>query len=137
MQANRDSGSEAPGRSLSEIVGAIVQSIQTIIREEVRLARHELKEKLRQSARAGLLLGAAALLGFLAAACVVATCVAALSLVLQVWLSTLLMGVLLGIGAGGAFLLGRMALEEVDPVPLGTVETIKDNLDWIRNHPPA
>jgi len=56
-----------------------------------------------------------------------------LSIVLPVWLSTLLIGVMLAFAAGGAYLLGRMALEEVDLIPQQTMETMKDNIEWARN----
>ena len=58
---------------------------------------------------------------------------AALAIVLPVWLATLVMGLMLGIGAGGAYLLGRLELEKVEPVPQQTLETLKDNIDWARN----
>lgn len=40
---------------------------------------------------------------------------------------------MLAFAAGGAYLLGRMALEEVDLIPQQTMETMKDNIEWARN----
>ncbi|MGH9585136.1 MAG: phage holin family protein [Bryobacteraceae bacterium] len=127
------SNSGAEARSLKEIVEDIIRDIGNIFRAELRLAAVELKEKFRKSAMAGGLLAAAGLLGFFAAACFIATCIVALTIVLDIWLSILLMGVMLAIGAGGAFLVGRMALEEIDPVPQQTLETMKDNIKWGEN----
>ena len=124
---------EADRRSLGDIVGSVVDSLQSIFRYELRLARQEMSEKLRKSTKAGIFLGGAAVMGFFSAACIIGTCIVALSIVLPVWLSLLVIGVALGAAAGGAFILGRMALEEVDPVPQQTVETMKDNIDWIKN----
>lgn len=121
------------GRPLSVIVSAIVADIQNILRDEIRLASSEFKDKARQSKKAAVFLGGAAGMGLFSAACFIATCIAALALVLPVWLSALIMGVLLAAGAGGAFILGRMALDEVDAIPQQTVESMKDNADWIRN----
>lgn len=120
-------------RSLKDIVQDIASDIGNIFRAELRLVATELKEKFRRSAMAGGLLAAAGLLGFFAAACFIATCIVALTIVLDVWLSILLMGVLLAIVAGGAFLMGRMMLEEIDPVPQQTLETMKDNVKWAEN----
>lgn len=122
----------ADTHSWGEIVSAVIQNIQNIFRAEMRLAGVEIREKVRKSAKAGGLLGAAALLGLLAAACVTTACIAALAIVLPVWLAALIMAVLLGGGAGGAFLLGRLALEDVDPIPQQTMETIKDNIEWAK-----
>lgn len=126
-------GTAAEGRPLTAIAREVVQHLQNILRAEMRLAVAELKEKIQSSKKAGRLLGAAALMGFLAACCVTTACIAALAIVLPLWLAALIMGVLLGGGAGGAFLLGRLALEEVDPVPQQTLETMKDNMDLARD----
>ena len=120
-------------RPLTAIARDVMQHLQNILRAEMRLAAAELKEKIQSSRKAGLWLGAAALLGFLAACCITTACIAALAIVLPLWLAALIMGVMLGAGAGGAFLLGRLALEEVDPVPQQTLETLKDNADWVRD----
>lgn len=121
---------ETEARSVKDIVADIVRDIGNIFRAELRLAAIELKEKFRKSAMAGGLLAAAGLFGFFAAACFIATCIVALTIVLNIWLSILLMGVLLAIVAGGAFLMGRMALAEIDPLPQQTLETMKDNIKW-------
>ena len=120
-------------RPLTAIAREVVHHLQNILRAEMRLAAAELKEKIQSSKKAGILLAGAALFGFLAACCIVTACIAALAIVLPLWLAALIMGVILGAGAGGAFLLGRLALEEVDPVPQQTLETMKDNMDWARD----
>jgi hypothetical protein len=123
----------AESRPLSEIVSDIVHDIGNIFRDELRLAAAELKTKAKKAGVAGGFLAAAGLLGFFAMACFVMTCVVALSIVLPLWLCSLLVGILLATGAGGAFLVGRMALERVDPIPQQTLETMKDNIEWMKN----
>lgn len=119
-------------RSWKDIVADVVRDIENIFRNELRLAGLELKAKFKEASKAGGMLAAAGLLGFFAAACFIATAIIVLTIVLPIWLSCLIIGVLLGMGAGGAFLLGRMALQEVDPVPQRTVETMKDNIEWVK-----
>jgi uncharacterized membrane protein YqjE len=127
------SGPEAAdNRPLREIIAAVGASLNTIVRDEIRLAVVELKEKLRASPKALAYLAAAALLGFLAVECFVTFCIAALSIVLPVWLSALIVAVLAALTAGGAFVIGRLALEKVEPIPQQTMETLKDNVDWVR-----
>lgn len=120
------------GRSWKEIVADIIRDIESIFRNEIRLAGVELKTKFKKSAKAGGLLAAAGLLGFFAMACFVMTTIIVLSIILPLWLSSLLVGVLLAVVAGGAYLLGRTALEEIDPVPQRTVETLKDDVEWVK-----
>jgi uncharacterized membrane protein YqjE len=121
------------GRSLSEVISGIVGSIQTILRDEIRLAQTEMKEKVARIAVPAVVLATAALFGFFAIACIIATCIVALTLVLPIWLSTLILGVVLGILAWIAAVIGRTRLEHVDPVPERTVQTVKDDINYVRN----
>ncbi len=118
--------------SLSETVQRVLRDLHAIFHDELQLAAGELREKARQSTKAGVLLGGAALMGFLAAECLITTFIAALAIVLPVWLAALLMGVMLAMGAGGAYILGRLALEQVDALPQRTLETLKDFSEWAR-----
>jgi uncharacterized membrane protein YqjE len=125
--------SDGEARPLSEIVAAVIQNVQNIFRSEVRLAIVELKQKLRKSSKAVAFLAIAGLLGFLAACCLTTAFIVLLYIVLPLWLAALLVFLAYAIAAGGAFVLGRMALEEIDPLPQQTIETLKDNLDWAKN----
>ena len=120
-------------RPLRDVVELVIEDVRDIIRAEARLAGVELKQKARKSVKPGVLLGGAGILGFFAMACFTTTCIVALDIVLPLWLSALLIGVMLAAAAGGAFVLGRLALEEIDPVPQETLETLKDNIEWVRN----
>lgn len=119
-------------RSWKEIVADVVRDIENIFRSEFRLAATELKTKARKSAVPIAMLAGAALLGLFAAACFITTCIVALAIVLPLWLSCLIIAVLLAGAAGGAFIAGRMALQEIDPVPQRTVETMKDNIEFAK-----
>ncbi|HEY7390450.1 MAG TPA: phage holin family protein [Bryobacteraceae bacterium] len=123
----------ADNRPLREIVADIVSGLNRIVRDEIRLAIVELKGKLRASPKAVAYLAAAGLLGFLAVECFVTFCIAALAMVLPVWLSALIVALLAASAAGGAFVIGRLALEKIDPIPQQAMEALKDNVDWVRD----
>jgi hypothetical protein len=123
----------ADNRPLAEIIANILSGLNTIVRDEIRLAIAELKDKMRASPKAVAYLAAAGLLGFLAVECIVTACIAALAIVLPVWLSALIVAVLAASAGGGAFVIGRLALEKVEPIPQQTMETLKDNVDWVRD----
>jgi hypothetical protein len=125
-------GTETPdARPLSEIAKAIIADFQQFFRAEIRLAGTEIKEKTREGAKAGALLGTAALLGFFAAACLITTCVVALAIVLPLWLASLVIGVMLAFAAGGAFMLGRLALQQIDFIPQRTVQILRETLERV------
>ena len=104
-----------------------------MISAEFRLFRAEIDEKIGAAAKAGGMLGIAAVTGLLAGACFVTACIAALAMVMPVWLAALLMGILLGLMAAGSFVLGRTRLTEVDVRPQQTIETLKGDVKWARN----
>ena len=124
---------EAPDtRSVGDIFHDLVQDIGRIIRDEVQLARTEFNEKARCARTAGGAFAAAALTGLLSAACIVAGCVAALALLLPVWLAALVTGILLGAIAGGAYAAGSRRLRSVELTPRQTVETLKQDIEWVK-----
>jgi hypothetical protein len=117
--------------SLGEILREIVHDVQNMIHAEVRLARAELVEKARGFGKAGGLLGAAAGAALFAGACFVTTCIAALALVLPLWLAALIMALILGFTALGLYAAGRDALPP--PVPRQTVQTLEENAEWVKH----
>ncbi len=123
---------ELDERTWKTIVADIIRDIEKIVQNEIRLAGVELKQKLVQGGMAGTMLAGAGVMGFFAMACMITACIAALHIVMPLWLAAVVMGVLLGTAAGGAFLAGRMMLQEFDPVPRRTVETLKENLEWAK-----
>ena len=120
-------------RSLGDIVQDILQDVQKIIQAELRLGRMEIQEKAQRVKSASAFLGAAAVCGLLGAACIITTCIGALTLVMPLWLAALLMGILLFCVAAAAFTMGRTRIEQVDPLPRETLQTVKDTLEWAGN----
>lgn len=118
---------------LRDLVRNVLDDVSRLVRAEITLARTELKETARQVVRPGAVLAGAAIAGLLAAACFVATSIAALALVMPVWLGALVIGILLAIVAGAGFALGRTKLKGVDLVPQQTVQTIRENLQWAKD----
>ena len=117
---------------LREIVRNILQDIGNIVQGEIRLAKTELSERARTAGKAAGILAAAATAGLLAGACFVTVCIAALALVMPLWLAALLMGILLGFAAAGAYAVGRTRMSNIEPMPQRTIETMKDNIEWAK-----
>jgi hypothetical protein len=78
-------------------------------------------------------MGAAALCGLLAAACLTATFVALLATAMPLWLAAALMFLFL-VCIGAALYHGaRLKLKTIDAVPHRTVQTMRENLQWTRH----
>lgn len=119
-------------RPLRDIVREILQDIGQIVHGEIRLAKTELREKATALGKAAGTLAGAAVTGLLAAACFVTTGIAALALVMPVWLAALIIGILLAFTAAGAYALARTRMTRIEPMPERTVQTMKENIEWAK-----
>ena len=118
-------------RSLPELVGDMTQDLSTLLRKEVELAREEIKVEVRKAARAGGGFGAAAYAGVLAGVGLVMTLGFLLDEVLPTWVAFLIVTLLLAAGAAVAFLAGKKQLQTIEPVPEQTIETLKEDKQWL------
>ena len=123
----------APPRSTSDLIQEVVRHIEEIVRSEIRLARIEIKAEAAKAGRAGGMLAGAAVFGFLGVACFVGLCTAALALAIPLWAALLCMGMLCGIIAAGALSAGLSKLKQVRAVPPRTVETLRDDVSWLKS----
>ena len=120
-------------KSLGELFSELATETSTLVRQEVALAQTELTQKATQ---AGKNVGYLAVGGFVAYAAmlaVLAGVIMLLGLVIPVWLSAILVGLVVG---GIGYFLISSALSELrntDPVPRDTVETIKEDAQWLKN----
>jgi len=120
-------------RSLGELFADLSRETSELFRQEVALAKAELSQKAQQvGIDVGFLAagGAVAYAGLLA---LVAAAILLLGEVIRLWLSALIVGVL--VAALGAFLvrLGMQRLKTVTPAPEQTVETLKEDAEWLKN----
>jgi uncharacterized membrane protein len=129
--------SPADDRSIGQILRDLLQDLGRIVRDEVQLAKAEFTEKAARMKTAGGAIATAAITGLLCLLCIVTACIAALALVMPVWLSALIMSVLLGAVAGLAFSRGARKWKNVDLRPHQTITTLKDDVDWARQHAPG
>jgi hypothetical protein len=121
--------------SMASLLGGIVNDIQTLIRQEMALAKAEMvREWDKAKTAAGSMAvgaGVLALGGFFL--CVTLVCVLAEVAGLPWWASFLIVGGVLTVVGGVMFFVGRARAAEVHVVPPQTVETLKEDVQWIRN----
>jgi len=120
-------------RSATDVLKDIVGNVQEIIRSEVRLAKIETTAEVRKAGAASTVLLASAVVGLYAAGFVLLAIVHALSLVMAYWLASLVVGLVLAITAAVLFSTGLSRWKEVSPKPEKTVETVKENVEWMKN----
>ncbi|MFD3525100.1 phage holin family protein [Streptomyces sp. NPDC058653] len=120
-------------KSAAELVQQTSEQLSRLVREELRLATAEMKEKGRRAGRGGGLYGGAALAGVLAPKALVATVVAALALVLPVWVSALIVTAVLALTAAVLAGQGRRETREAAPLtPERTAASVRTDIEEIK-----
>ena len=115
-------------RSLSELLSDVTTEIATLFRNEVELAKAETTEQVSRAAKAGGMLGAAAVIGFLDLILFSFALAWALSEVVPEGVAFAIVGVLFAIVAGVLAMAGKKRLAKVNPVPNQTVQTLRDDV---------
>lgn len=126
----RQDGGDPP---LSELLSRLSEQSGRLVRDELALARIELQESVKHAGAGAGLFGAAGLLSVLGLATLVAAGVAALSLVLDVWLSALIVGGALLLLAGVAALIGKAQVGRAGP-PERAIENVKKDIAEVKEH---
>jgi len=118
-------------RPMTEVLRDIIGNVQEMVRSEVRLARVEIRDETAKTARAGAMLAAGGVLGIIAGVFLLVCIAELLKLVMPDWAATLLVTVALGIAAAIFISKGRGGLRV--PTPEKTIETVKENVEWMKN----
>ncbi|GGK85728.1 phage holin family protein [Streptomyces flaveus] len=119
--------------SVGDLVGQATEQLSELVRQEVRLAKEELAQKGKRAGRGGGLLGAAGAVGYVGVMALAGTGVAALSLVLSVWASALIVTAVLFVIAAVLGVTGRAQLRRATPpMPAETLESVRADVDTIK-----
>lgn len=119
-------------QSLGELFGRVTSDLSALVREEMQLAKVEIKQDLRTAGKAGGMFGGGALTGYLSLLFVSVALALGLSTFLWDWLAFLIVGLLYAIAAAVLLANGRKKAKQVDPVPQQTVETLKEDVQWAK-----
>jgi hypothetical protein len=125
---------ESPS-SMSSLVGGIVTDAQQLIRQEMLLARQEIQQEVDKAKSAAASFGAAVVLLALAGILLSFLIVYALheGAGLSLWASFLIVGGVLAIVGGSLFAIAKNKAEAINLVPRQTVETMRENVQWLKN----
>ena len=124
----------AGDRPLSDVLQSIVRNVQEIVRSEVRLAKTEIREEAVKAKSAALFLGVGAVIAIFAVLFLLLTILYVLALVMPSWAAAVIMGALLAVAASVMLMTGLRRLKLIHPTPERTVETIKENVVWAKQH---
>jgi Putative Actinobacterial Holin-X, holin superfamily III len=120
--------------SIGTLVRGVLMDIRDLMREELSLARVEIREQAGKAKLAAASLGAALVaLAFGGTFLLVAIAVGIADLLnWPVWTGFLIVALLLSVAGFVMLASGRKKLRTVQPVPEETVRTLKENSEWLK-----
>lgn len=119
-------------RSLGEIVSDISTDMSTLIRQEMDLAKTEMKQEVSKLGKGVGMLGGAGLAGHFTLFFLSFALVYLLDNWMPVELSALIVALLWGVAAAVLALRGRKEIQEANPQLPTTQQTLKEDVQWAK-----
>ena len=122
-------------RSVGELLKQLANETTTLMRQELELAKAEMREKAGKAGPGFGMWGAAGAMALLALGSLTAFLILALDGAMPNWLAALIVGLVYAAIAGVLYVRGKHRVEEAgSPVPEKTIETVKEDVQWAK-HP--
>lgn len=121
--------------SVGTLISGIVGDAQELVRKEIALARQEIREEISSAKDAGIKLAIAGVVLAIGGLLLVLMLAQALADLLNVpnWVGYGIVGLVLAVVGYIMFSSAQKSMKEIKPVPEKTVETMKENVEWIKD----
>ena len=116
---------DVEGTSVGQLRGEGSKDLSTLMRQELELAKAELKVEAKKAGQGAGMFGAAGFAGYMVLLFLSIALWWALENVMDAGLAALIVAVLWGVIGAVAFVMGRKKFREVNPKPERTVETLQ------------
>ena len=121
-------------RPIGELMKQLAQETTTLVRQEIELAKAEVSQKGRKAGIGVGVLGAAGVVGLLAAGALTAFFIIVLDAFMWAGLAAAIVAAVYAAIAGVLYMQGREKVQEAGrPVPEQTVESVKEDVEWVKN----
>jgi hypothetical protein len=119
---------------MGDLLGQLSQQATVLVRQEVDLAKAELRQKGKRAGFGIGLIGGGGLLALGAFGALTATLILVLTTFLDAWLAALIVTVVYAAGAAALALIGKERVQAVgSPAPTQTIQTLKEDVQWAQS----
>ena len=115
---------DVEGVSVGALIGEVTKDLSTLMRQELELAKVELKVEAKKAGQGAGMFGAAGFAGYMVLMFLSFALWWALENVMDAGLAALIVAILWGIVAAVAYSMGKKKFDQVHPKPERTVETL-------------
>ncbi|MFI0192585.1 phage holin family protein [Streptomyces sp. NPDC017086] len=119
---------------MGRLLSAVTSDLQTLFRQEIELAKAEVREEGTRAGKAAGMYGGAGFAGYLVLLFLSLAAVFGLANVMDGGWAALIVAAVWAVVAAVLYQQGRSRMRAVSPKPERTVETMKENAQWAR-HP--
>jgi hypothetical protein len=119
-------------QSLGDLFSELASSTGTLVRQEVALAQAELTQKATSAGKNVGFLVVGGAVGYAALLSIIAAAIIGLSYFVAAWAAALIVGLIVGVVAFILISSALSALKKTDLTPRETVETIKEDAQWLK-----
>lgn len=120
-------------RSLGDLFSELASETGTLVRQEVALAQVEMTKKATKVGKNVGYLVVGGAVGYAAALTLIAAIVIGLSYFIPAWAAALIVSAIVGIVAYMMISSALASLKNTDLAPRETVETLKEDAQWLKN----
>ncbi|NYJ06771.1 phage holin family protein [Petropleomorpha daqingensis] len=129
-----DGRPDVDGTSVGALIGEVTKDLSTLMRQELELAKAELKVEAKKAGQGAGMFGAAGFAGYMVLLFLSFALWWALENVMDAGLAALIVAVLWGVIGAVAYSMGRKKFREVNPKPERTVETLQQVPPALKPH---
>jgi hypothetical protein len=124
--------SEKEKWSISELFSDLTHNLTSLVRQEILLAKTEMKTKVSQVAAGGAYMGAGGALVYAGFLVLLGAAVFGLSTVMPLWLSALIVGLVVSLVGAGLLIKGRNDLKAQNLKPEKTIRSVRRDIDFTK-----
>ncbi|WP_218566070.1 phage holin family protein [Vallicoccus soli] len=128
-----DGHPDVEGRSVGELVGELTSDLSRLMRQEVELAKAEVRQEATKAGKAAGMFGGAGVAGYFAVLFLSLTIMWAIAELTDLtWLGALVVTLLWAIAGAVLYSRAKKQMALVNPKPEQTIETLKEDAEWAR-----
>jgi uncharacterized membrane protein len=124
--------SEKEKWSITELFSDLTRNLTSLVRQEILLAKTEMKSKISQVGASGAYIGAGGALLYAGFLVLLGAAVFGLSTIMPIWLSALLVGLIVAFIGTGLLLKGRNDLKAHNLKPEKTIRSVRQDIDFTK-----
>jgi uncharacterized membrane protein YqjE len=119
-------------QSVGSLVGRMTTHLSDLMRQELALAKAEIRAEAQKAAKGAGMLAGAGFAAWMVAIFASVTLMWLLDNAMDLWIAALVVTLLWGVVGAVLFVIGRNQLKQVSPMPEQTVESLKEDKEWLK-----